>query len=176
MRKQPVTRFVSVLILGITLLGSDSLSAEQVPVRYAQGLLHGFLVLKTPEGEILAYGEVHQSARSNQLTTKLEFHFKDGSLHEETTVLYQGKTFQLISDHVVQKGPSFPHPIDVSITKSSGEVIVHYNDNGKDKIIDDHVTLPPDIANGMMLILLTNIQPATPKTTVSMLATTPKPR
>ncbi len=174
MRKQPVIYFVAALIVGLC---SSNLLAEQVPVRYTEGLVHGFLVLRSPAGETLADGEVQQTARGNRVTTRLEFHFKDGSFHQETTVAYQGKTFQLISDHVMQKGPSFPHPIEVSITKANGQVTIHYtDDDGKEKTINDHVTLPPDVANGMTLILLTNIRPATPKTTVSMLATTPKPR
>jgi hypothetical protein len=174
MRKQPVIFFVAVLIIGLC---SGQLLAEQVPVRYTEGLVHGFLVLRSQAGETLADGELRQTAHGNQVTTKLEFHFKDGSLHQETTVAYQGKTFQLISDHLIQKGPSFPHPIDVSITKSSGQVAIHYtDDDGKEKTINDHVTLPPDVANGLTLTLLPNIRPATPKITVSMLATTPKPR
>ena len=173
MRKQPVARFVTTLVI---FCGSIRVVAEQVPVRYSEGLVHGFLVLKNQEGETLADGELKQTVRGNQITTKTEFHFKDGSLNDETTVVYQGKSFQLISDHLIQKGPSFPHQMDVGITKSNGQVTIHYTDDGKEKIINDRVTFPPDVANGMMLTLLKNIRPATSKTTVSMLATTPKPR
>lgn len=36
--------------------------------------------------------------------------------------------------------------------------------------------LPPDIANGLLFTLVKHIQPNVPQTTVSMVATTPKPR
>jgi hypothetical protein len=36
--------------------------------------------------------------------------------------------------------------------------------------------MPPDVANGIVLTLLKNIRPDAPRTTVSMVAATPKPR
>src|SRR5207245_432507 len=42
--------------------------------------------------------------------------------------------------------------------------------------IEERLELPADLANGLTLILLKNLSPQTPKTTVSMLAITPKPR
>ena len=39
-----------------------------------------------------------------------------------------------------------------------------------------HVEIPPDLANGMVLTLIKNIAPNVPRTTFSLLATTPKPR
>jgi hypothetical protein len=38
------------------------------------------------------------------------------------------------------------------------------------------IPLPPDIANGLLFTLVKHIQPNVPHTTVSMVATTPKPR
>ena len=66
--------------------------------------------------------------------------------------------------------------MDVLVTKATGQVTVHYTEDGKDKIINESMTLPSDVANGLPLTLLQNIQPTTPKTTVSFVATTPKPR
>ena len=171
MRKQPVLWVVLFAALIFT-----SLLAESVPVRYTSGLLHGFLVLRNQNGDALADGDVTQVAHGAQITSHLTLRFRDGSLNEETVVFYQQKSFQLISDHLVQKGPSFPHPMDVLITKATGQVTVHYIEDGKEKTINERMTLPPDVANGLSLILLQNIQPKTPKTTVSMVATTPKPR
>jgi len=42
------------------------------------------------------------------------FTFKDGSVDDETTVFSQRHTFRLISYHHIQKGPSFPHPMDLA--------------------------------------------------------------
>ena len=145
-------------------------------MRFTAGLLHGFLILRDQNGDVLADGEMTQVAHGIQVTNHTIFHFRDGSVHEETVVFSQQKNFQLISDHLIQKGPSFPHPMDVLITKATGQVTIHYTEDGKDKTIDERMTLPPDVANGLVLTLLQNIRPTTPKITVSMIATTPKPR
>ena len=44
--------------------------------------------------------------------------FHHGDFDDETTVYSQRHTFQLISDHRIQKGLSFPHPTDVLINDS----------------------------------------------------------
>jgi hypothetical protein len=148
-----------------------------VAVRHTEGLIHGFLVLRTVNGDTLADGDVSQVARGDRVTSRLVFHFKDGSLYEETAVFSQRGSFRLLSDHLTQKGPVFPHPMDVSLNGSTGEIDIRYTgDDGKEKSINDRLKLPPDIANGLTLILLKNIPPDAQKTTVSMVATTPKPR
>jgi hypothetical protein len=172
-RKQPVNWFSAALF---TALISTSIFAESIPVRFTAGLLHGFLILRDQNGDVLADGEMTQVAHGIQVTNHTVFHFRDGSLNEETVVFSQKKNFQLISDHLIQKGPSFPYPMDVVITKATGQVMVHYTEDGKGKTIDKRMTLPIDVANGLALTLLQNIQLTTPKTTVSMVATTPKPR
>src|SRR6185295_9304595 len=86
--------------------------AEPVAVRYAEGLVHGFLSLKSPGGQLLANGDLIQTTRGDRVTTRLSFHFKDGSTSEETAVFSQRGHFALITDHLVQKGPAFDPPID----------------------------------------------------------------
>src|SRR5713101_1110155 len=126
------------------------LSAEQIPVRHTEGLVHGFLALRSLEGETLASGELIQGAHGNRVTVRLVFHFKDGSVHDETAVYSQSRAFRLLSDHLVQKGPSFPHPLDVTIDAISGQVKVVYSDDGKEKVATERLSLPPDLANGMV--------------------------
>ena len=155
-------------------------AADQVAVRHWEGLAHGFVALRTLEGVLLADGDLVETtvptAGGNRVTTRLTLHFKDGSLHEETTVYLQRKTFRLVRNHVVQKGPAFRTPIDSTVA-ASGRVVVRYRDeDGEEKRLEEHLELPPDVANGMILALLKNISPTTPKTTVSMVAMTPKPR
>jgi hypothetical protein len=150
-------------------------ACAQVAVRHAEGLVHGFLVLRSLEGEILADGDLLQNAQGDRVTSRLVFHFKDGSLHDETVVFSQRKTVRLISDHLIQKGPAFPHPIEVTLNARNGEVKVHYTEDGKEKDLDEHMKLPPDVSNGLMLTLLKAMNPATPETKVSMVAATPKP-
>jgi hypothetical protein len=156
---------------------TNILMAEGVPVRHQEGLIHGFLVLRTPEGETLGDGDLTQVARGDQVTAKLVFHFKDGSLREETTVYSQHRTFRLLTDHVTQKGPSFKIPMDVSIDARSSQVTVRYTDEqSKPKVETEHLTLPADLANGLLFTLLKNIRPGVARTEVSLLAATPKPR
>src|SRR5258707_926447 len=94
-------------------------SAEQVPVRHTEGLLHGFIALRNLEGRILADGELAQVAQGDRVTARLSFRFKDGSVHEETTIFSQRGSFRLLSDHLVQKGASFKHPRETSIDAST---------------------------------------------------------
>jgi hypothetical protein len=145
-------------------------------VRHTEGRVHGFLALKEASGETLASGTLTQLANGNRVTATLIFHFKDGSLHEETTVFSQARAFQLLTYHLVQKGKAFKRPTDLTINATSGQVAIRYSDDGKEKTINDHMKLPPDLANGMVPTLLSSISSKTPKTAVSMLVSTPKPR
>jgi hypothetical protein len=149
------------------------LSADPVPVRRTQGTFHGFLVLKTLEGTVLAAGDSIQVAHGNRVTARLTYHFRDGSLDDETTVFTQQGVFRLISDHHVQRGPSFPHPLDMFIDAASGQITSRDKDG---KTTQDHIDLSPDIANGLPLVLLLNLDPAAPPTRLSMIAPTSKPR
>ncbi len=116
-------------------------------------------------------------ANGAQVTNELICHFKDGSVHQETTVFSQHKVFRLISYHLVQKGPTFKIPTDLTVNNSTGQVTVRYtDDHGKEQTINERMKLPDDLANGLVTTLLNDIAPTTPKTTLSMLVTTPKPR
>lgn len=156
---------------------AGALPAEPVRVLRAEGVVHGFLVLRTLDGTALADGDLIQIARGDRVTSRLVFHFKDGSIHDETVVFSQRGRFRLVSDHLIQKGPTFPHPIDVAINGASGQVTVAYReDDGKEKLLTERMELPDDVSNGLMLTLLKNIDSKASTTTVSMVATTPKPR
>ncbi len=96
--------------------------AEPIPVRHIEETIHGFLALRTKEGRVLAVGDLFQVVRGDRLTTRLLFRFKDGSAGDETAVLSQRGNFQLIPDRHIQKGPSFPHPMDLSIDVRSEQV------------------------------------------------------
>jgi len=156
--------------------GARPLRAEFVSVRHPEGLLRGFLVLRAPGGAVIANGDLIQSLHGDRLTNRLVFHFRDGSLQDEISVFSARKQFRLLSDHLVQRGPTFPYPIEVSIDAASGRVTVRHRKNGSEKVIEEKVELPPDLANGMMVTLLKNIAPDTVSTTVPLLAATPKPR
>ncbi len=165
------------IIHGAVLLQYQSVLAERVPVRHTEGLLRGFLVLRALDGDILATGDLSQVTKGVQVTDELVFRFKDGSVHEETTVFSQQRMFRLLTYHLVQKGPAFKRPMDMSLNNSTGQVNVRYtDDDGKEKTITDRLKLPDDVANGLIITLLKDINPNLPKTNVSMVANTPKPR
>src|SRR5438552_5249515 len=152
-------------------------SADQVPVRHMEGLMHGFLALRTLDGKRLADGEMTQVAEGDRVTSRLIFRFKDGSVYDDTAIFSQRGAFRLLSDHLVQRGPSFKQPMETSVEASSGQVTVRYKDHdGKEKMLKERRDLPSDVANGLLFTLVKHIQPNVPQTTVSLVATTPKPR
>ena len=159
------------------LLQSSAILAEAVAVRHTEGLTRGFLLLQTLDGNFLADGDLTQIASGGRVTDHLIFHFKDGSIYDETFVFTQRGTFRLISDHLIQKGPAFKRQMETSLDASTGKVTANYTDSdGKMKTVDERLKLPSDLANGMIPILLNNLQPNGPQITVSMVAATPKPR
>jgi uncharacterized protein (UPF0216 family) len=164
-----------VALLLLALLAPTSSPADPVEVAHPEGLAHGFLSLRSLNGTALAEGDLIQTSSGDRVTTHVRFRFKDGSTHDETTVYTQRKSFRLVSNHVVQKGPAFKMPMESTIS-ASGEVKVRYTEDGKEKVIEDRLELPDDLANGLILTLVKNISPKTPTTTVSMLALTPEPR
>ena len=150
--------------------------AETVPVKQEEGLVYGFLALSTVEGKTIADGALIQTSKGNRVTSRLLFQFRDGSTYDETSVFTQDRRFRLVSNKVVNKGPTFPKALESSIDMKTGQVTVRYTDDGEEKTISEKMKLPEDLANGLILTLLKNISPETPKTIVSMLAITPKPR
>lgn len=164
------------VIGAVALASSVTLSGETVIVRHTEGIVHGFLALRTLDGTTIADGDLIQRARGNRVTTRLVFRFKDGSLHDETAEYSQQHTFRLIRDHLIQKGPTFKQPLDMTID-SRGDVTVRYtNNHGEQKVETEHLDLPPDVANGLILTLLKNVRPDAPPKTLSFVAATPKPR
>lgn len=167
----------AILLTFCCLLSGSIASASPVEVRYKEGLLHGFLVLSTMDGTPIAEGDLTQVPHGNRITSRLIYHFKDGSRQEETTIFSQRGSFRLISYHLVQKGPAFHYATEISIAASTGQVTVQYtDDNGKEKTESERLKLPPDLANGLVLTLLKNLGPDPPPLEVSMVVATPKPR
>ncbi len=169
---RPFLRFsgaLSLFLCASAVLGS----AEPIAVRYRQGSSHGFLTLKTLDGRSIATGEVTQTVRGDQVSSRLIFRFRDGSVDDDVTVFTQRRIFRLIRDHHIQHGPSFPKPTDVLIDAATGQ-ITSRTDNGKVK--EEHLDLPPDVSNGLPPNLLLNILPGTPETKISYVAPGAKPR
>jgi len=47
------------------------------------------------------------TATDDTVTSRLVFHFKDGSVYEDSTTFIQNGSFKLLEDHVIQKGTTF---------------------------------------------------------------------
>jgi hypothetical protein len=155
------------------LLLSANLLADPVPVRHPQGSAHGFVALKTLEGRRIAIGDMTQIVDGDRVTSRLVFHFRDGSVDDDTTVFSQRGVFRLITDHHIQRGPAFPRSTDVLINALTGRITSHTKDG---KIRHDHLDLPSDVSNGLPPNLLMNVLPSIPETKLSFVAPTEKPR
>ena len=150
--------------------------ADPPVARYVQGSYHGFLEVLSPDGEVVAYGDSTQVVHGDRVTAETLFTFKDGSTDDETTVYSQHRTFQLISDHHVQKGPFFPHPMAVFVDARSGQFITRTTGkDGKEEVKSSHVQFPADLANGMVPLIVENMGPGDSPKTVSMVVGTPSP-
>jgi hypothetical protein len=168
--------YVLVLVLLVTGGGFGFASADPIPVKQKQGSTHGFLLLKSSQGKVIAVGDQVNVARGNEVRSRLIFHFSDGSIDDETTVFRQGQVFQLVSDHHTQKGPSFPKPLDLAVNVAAREVTWREIKDGKEEVKTEHMDLPPDLANGMIPLVPENFPPMAAEMKVSYLATGSKPR
>lgn len=167
--------WVGFLLAGVFEAGA--LTADNVAVRHAEGLVRGFLVLRSLDGRLLASGDLIQTSRGERVMSRVVFRFQDGSIQDETAVFSEKGQFRLLSDHLIQRGPSFPRPLEVSIDAVSGRVTVRYQEEGgQGKLLEEQMALPSDLSNGLLLTLLKNLPPEVASTTVSMVFATPKPR
>ncbi len=107
----PAPRKAGLLGLAVTFLLAASAQAAPIAVRYQEGVVRAFPVLRSIENETLAHSDFVQVARGDQVVTRLVFRFKDGSLHDETVVFSQRCLFTLLSYRLVLQ-------IDVAVKDS----------------------------------------------------------
>ncbi len=150
--------------------------AQTIPVHQRESANHGFLVVRDQAGTTIGSGELIQVAHGSRMTARLIFRFKDGSVDDETTEYSQAGTFHVIRDHHIQRGPFFPHPIDASIDMTSQQVRSVALDKGKDSAVVEHMELPEDLSNGIVLVLIKNLQADRKEAKVSYVAFSPKGR
>jgi hypothetical protein len=166
------------LITVIAALLSTPVYAAPVEVRFPEGMTHGFLLVRSLAGEVLGRGEMTQVLKEGDLVeNQLMFRFKDGSLHDERVAFSQQRVFTMISYRLVQRGPSFPDQIDVSVDRGTAAYTVHSQTGGvgKEEVLTGQVDLPKDVYNGMLIIMSKNLQRGADET-VSVLAFTPTPQ
>ena len=150
-------------------------TAEPIPVRNQRGSVRGFLELRSEDGRIVASGDFIQRAEGDRVTCETIYHFRDGSFDDETTVYTQRGTLHLLTDHRIQRGPFFTHPMDVLIDVRSGQVTVRTpGKDGKPEVKVEHLDLPPDQANGVISAIVENMRSTDPPRTLSLLLAAPK--
>ena len=152
-------------------LTSASASAEPFAVRYAETIMHGFLLLRGANDDVLAYGELVQApVKGQRMQSRLVFRFKDGSLWDETVTFTQQKVFRLMSYHHVERGPAFPESTEVIFDRDTGR----YQAKVDDKTDEGKVDMSEDLHNGMTINILKNLTPGA-AAAGHMLVFTPKP-
>ncbi len=150
--------------------------ADVLHAKYMQGALHAYLLIRSEDGKLIGTGDEINEPVGNAWRTRLSLHFNDGSVDEETTMYVQHTTMHILTDHHVQKGPSFPKPMDMLIDVAKKQVTWHNMHDGKDEVKVEHMDLPADLANGMLPWVMQNYPKGAEELKVGYVVSTPKPR
>jgi hypothetical protein len=178
--RKPVGLF-QLCILCTVLAGTAALTsypAESAPVsvRFPEGVMHGFLLVRSTAGEIIGQGELTQIMKEGGVAeSRLVFHFKDGSLHDEKVAFSQQRVFTLIRYQLSQRGPSFPEQLDVVVDRGTSTYEVRSRrEQGTEKVSKGELDVPKDAYNGMIITTLLNL-PKGANETIKVLAFVPEP-
>jgi hypothetical protein len=166
----PARFYLLLLLLGPL---APSAHAELVRVIHAEGSAHGFVEVTTGDGKRVAVGDLLRSSHGNLVRSQLVLRFLDGSVDDETTVYEQRAFFRLLSDHHVQKGPTFPSPVDVTID-TRARTITTIDPQGAATSL--HLDMPRDAYNGLLITALMNMPPSTPEKKIALIVAGDKPR
>ena len=169
------------LLLSLAALAAaarDDPEDSPIPVRYPEGMLHGFLVLKNQSGTIIARGDQLQLPRNGRIESRMVFRFTDGSRLEERVVFSQKDVFLVQEYHLTQRGPAFPSDAEAFFERPTRKYRVRTTDRDDGKVDikeGDLDQLPAATYNGMVITLLKNLAPDR-SATVRMVAFTPSPK
>jgi hypothetical protein len=167
---------ISRVMLGVVALAAMPVLADPVPVRFTEGVAHGFLNLSTTDGSYIASGDLTQVERAGQVRSRMVFHFKDGSLFDESVVFTQRRVFVVQTYHLLTQGNSFAEDSDILFQRASGSYVVTTTSH-KDKqreTIKGTMDLPADVYNGIVITAVKNLHKGQ-NATVHLVAFTPKP-
>jgi hypothetical protein len=170
------TSMVAILVV-IAILVYSPAHAAPVAVRFLEGVAHGYFIVRSLAGETIGQGELTQVLKDENLVeSHVVIHFKDGSLYDEKVAFSQQRVFTMLRYHLIQRGPSFPEQMDVSIDRGTAEYKVRspVGKDGSEKLVTGHFDLPNDVYNGMFVVVLKNLLKEA-NATVNFLAFTPSP-
>jgi hypothetical protein len=158
-------------------LDPSQLTAAQIPVRFAEGVAHGFLLLRSMDGALLATGDLLQIARDGEVEKRMVFHFEDGSEYEESVVFTERDLYSMRSYRLSQRGPAFADEMEISLERATGKwrVTTRARSDGRERTLEGALELPPDVYNGLILTVAKDL-PRGAKETVHYVAFTPEPR
>ena len=134
--------------------------AAPIPVRFAEGLTRGYMLLRDTSGKILANGDLIQVAKDDAIEKRMTFRFKDGSLYDERVTYTENGHFRLRKYELTQRGPAFEDDLEISLTAATGAYTVKKKahkdgdvdtDEGK---LDD---LPDDVYNGLLMTIVKDL-------------------
>ncbi|HTF14202.1 MAG TPA: hypothetical protein VK643_06000 [Burkholderiales bacterium] len=168
------TLFLPVLAM---LLWLHPAAAAQVPVRFAEGVTHGFLQLRNTDNVLIASGDLLQVARGGEVECRMVFRFPDGSVWDEIVVFTQERVFTMQTYSLVQTGPVFPEDTEISLERASGKYRVKTTarKDGREEVLEGTLELPPDTYNGIVLTVAKNFLKGA-GVTIHVVAFTPAPR
>ena len=101
-------------------------------------------------------GVVH----GDRVSRRLVFHFKDGSIQDESVACTQRGTFRLSLERSPDtEGPGVPASDGCHDrwSQRAGKKVRYTDDDGKEKALNERLALPADVANGLLPTLLKNV-------------------
>ena len=172
-----IRRLLPVALLALLGLRTPGPGQSQgVSVRYAEGMVHGFLALTTADGTPLGDGDLLQVHHGESLDARMIFHFRDSSYFDEHTVFTQRGTFLVQRYDLVQQGRAFARDLDASWDRATGTWHVHTREHdGRQRDWSGRMDPPADTYNGLVIVVAKNLPPQG-SATVHLVAFTPKPR
>ena len=128
-------------------------------VRFPEGTTHGFLILRSLQGQTLAHGELTAFPKGDGMESRLSWRFRDGSLQDEWVTYLQKPVLKLLGYKQIQRGPSFPADVEVAFTREPSRYGVKQRERGKKETeeLSGTIELPDDVYNGMTATILNNL-------------------
>ena len=151
--------------------------AEPIPVRFVEGVSHGFLTLRTADAAQIASGDLLQFARRGEIESRMVFRFRDGSVLDETVVFTQQRVFVMKSYRLSQRGPAFAEDTEITLERATGKYRVKTtaHKDGAETVLDGVLEMPADTYNGMVLTVAKNLARGASET-IHVVAFTPAAR
>jgi hypothetical protein len=166
----------TVAVLATLVLWLPPAAAEPVPVRFVEGVSHGFLTLRTVDAAQIASGDLLQFARRGEIESRMVFRFRDGSVLDETVVFTQQRVFLMKSYRLSQRGPVFAEDTEITLERASGKYRVTTTArDGRETVLDGTLEMPADTYNGMVLTVAKNLAKGA-RETIHVVAFTPAAR